>query len=199
MSYDLKNIYRPNSATPGNAGGILNRLILVKADDVETFPERDTDLVTLKENITMKSGKYMHSLYVTTKTAVPKQEKVEGANDDCGGFRVSVEFFHPGFEKPFQEFLAKFATGFNGYVIFEHAKTGRFYLIGEPGNEAVLKTSTGEWSGNMDGGTKGSTNTFEALQELPMAFYEGELALDPNETEEGAADDSGSSENEETV
>ena len=140
MAYDLKNIYRPNSATPGNAGGIRNKLILIKADDVETFPERDEDLVTITGDIELKEGKFMHTLYVTTKTAIPRQEKVAGSNDDCGGFRVSVEFFHPGFEKPFQEFLAKFATGFNGYVIFEHAKTGRMYLIGEPGNEAVLKT-----------------------------------------------------------
>lgn len=186
MAYDLKNIYRPNSATPGNAGGIRNKLILIKADDVETFPERDEDLVTITGDIELKEGKFMHTLYVTTKTAIPRQEKVEGANDDCGGFRVSVEFFHPGFEKPFQEFLAKFATGFNGYVIFEHAKTGRMYLIGEPGNEAVLKTSTGEWSGNMDGGTKGSTNTFESLQELPMAIYEGATSFDPEDTEEAA-------------
>ena len=186
MAYDLKNIYRPNSATPGNAGGIRNKLILIKADDVETFPERDEDLVTITGDIELKEGKFMHTLYVTTKTAIPRQEKVAGSNDDCGGFRVSVEFFHPGFEKPFQEFLAKFATGFNGYVIFEHAKTGRMYLIGEPGNEAVLKTSTGEWSGNMDGGTKGSTNTFESLQELPMAIYEGSTSFDPEDTEEAA-------------
>lgn len=177
--YDLKNISRPAVANPGNAGGIKSRLVILQADDVATFPARGEDLVTLADSITMKEGKYMSSLYVTTKTAIPKQEKLEGENDDCGGFRVSIEFFHPGLEKEFQEFMAKFGTGFRGYVIFEHAQSGKKYLIGEPGNEAVLKTHSFEWSGNIDGGKKGSTNTFEAVQELPMAFYEGDYAFAP--------------------
>lgn len=180
----MKNIAKPAVANPGNAGGIVNRLVIMLADDVETFPARGEDLVTLAESIAMKTGKYMHSMYVTTKTAIPKQEKLEGENDDCGGFRVSIEFFHPGFEKEFQEFLAKFGTGFRGYVIFEHGMTGKKYIIGEPGNEAVFKTHSFEWSGNIDGGKKGSTNSFEAVQELPMAFYEGEYVFDETPTVE---------------
>lgn len=190
MSYDLMNIPRPEGAMPGNAGGIKNRLIIFLDEDVEKFPDRDETLTKITEDIVLKSGKYMREMYVTARTTAPKQEKITGDNVDCGGFKVGIEFFRPGLEPKFQEFLAKFGTGFSGYVLFEDSVNKTKYLLGEPGNPATFLSSALEWGGSIDGGKKGSTNAFEANQSLPIAEYQGALTLETTSSPEVGTEES---------
>lgn len=176
--YDLTNLAKPSGATPANGGGIKNELILIHERDVQSFPERDEDLVSITENIVLVPGKFARTLYVTNKTVVPKQEKLAGENADCGGYKIGMEVFYPGMEKEILEWLAKHATDFAGYVLFRNASNRKVYLIGAPYYPASITTAVSEWGATAEN-KKGTVISIESIQNLPLAIYEGEIPLEP--------------------
>ena len=171
--YDLMDIDKPAIANPGAGGGINSIIYAVLKDDVETFPARDVDLVTISTDLVLSTGKYIHQIYATHQTIEPKETKLSGENKDCGGVEISLNFFHPGLGAAIQEFKAKHMNS-DFYLLIKNCSTGTVYLIGEPCNPAWLDAWEASWGKTVAEG-KGTTFTFKSQQSLPMAIYAGAL------------------------
>ena len=97
MSISLFDLAKPTVRNAGGCGGIKSEIILIQEADIDwdTFPQRDTDGVTMAADIAMKTGKFMHSFYMTQGTIKPSQKKLKGSNQDCGGYEIGLEGFYP--------------------------------------------------------------------------------------------------------
>src|SRR5208283_904503 len=98
MTIALFDLAKPSVRNAGGGGGIIYKNILIQEEDIDwtTFPARDVDGVTIADDIQMKTGKFMHSLYMTQGTIKPSQKKLKGSNQDCGGYEIALEGFYPG-------------------------------------------------------------------------------------------------------
>ena len=183
MSISLFDLTKPAIRNAGGGGGIKSEIILVLEVDVDwaTFPPRDIDGVTITGDIPMKTGKFMHSFYMTQGTIKPSQKKLKGSNQDCGGFEIGLEGFYPGIEKAVQKWIQNFGIDFRGLVIIQDYSLARKYLIGEPGNLVHIETIDTTWGEEIDK-DKGHKFGFLCKQGSPMAFYEGDLVIDTNPT-----------------
>ena len=63
--------------------------------------------MTITSDIPLKTGKFMHSFYMTQDTIKPSQKNLKGSNQDCGGFEIRMEGFYSGFEKAQQKWMAR--------------------------------------------------------------------------------------------
>jgi hypothetical protein len=97
MTIALFDLAKPAVRNAGGGGGIKSEIILIQEADIDwtTFPERDADGVTIADDIQLKTGKFMHSLYMTQGTIKPSQKKLKGSNQDCGGYEIGLEGFDP--------------------------------------------------------------------------------------------------------
>ncbi|NCB43569.1 MAG: hypothetical protein EOM59_13265 [Clostridia bacterium] len=185
--YDLEDITKPAGSSPGAGGGLNNEVILMLEEDVESLPERGVDLVTMTGNITMKTGKYMHSIYGTPKTLEPTLKKVKGDNSDITAFEVGLKFFHPDLAAAILSFMAKHSSS-KFYLILRNCASERMYFIGEKCNPLMLDEFESIWGKLLTEG-KGTNFTFLGQQTLPYAIYAGTLTLSE---ESGSGSPSGS-------
>jgi len=181
MAIPLFDLFKPTVRNAGGGGGIKSEIILIMENDIDwtTFPERDVDGVTITTDIPLKTGKFMHSFYMTQGTIKPSQKKLKGSNQDCGGYEIGVEGFYPGIEKAVQKWIANFGIDFKGIVIIQNCASAKRYLIGEPCNLVHIETLETTWGEEIDK-DKGHKFGFMCKQGSPMAFYEGALLMDPN-------------------
>ena len=181
MSISLFDLAKPTVRNAGGGGGIKSEIILIQEADIDwaTFPERDADGVTIAADIAMKTGKFMHSFYMTQGTIKPSQKKLKGSNQDCGGYEIGLEGFYPGIEKAVQKWIQNFGIDFKGIVIIQNCASNKRYLIGEPCNLVHIETIETTWGEEIDK-DKGHKFGFLCKQGSPMAFYEGLLVMDPN-------------------
>lgn len=93
MSVSLFDLLKPTIKNAGGGGGIKSEIIIALEEDIDmnSFPAREADGVTILTDIPMKTGKYMHTLYMTQGTIKPGQKKLKGSNNDCGGFELTLE------------------------------------------------------------------------------------------------------------
>jgi hypothetical protein len=174
--FDLKSVSKPAVVNPGGGGNLNNEIIAFLDDDVQTFPERAEDSVTVTENIVMKPGKYMHTLYSTPYKVKPIQTKVENNdNPDIQAYEVGLEFWHPGLEKAILAFQAKHSTS-KIHLIIRDCVGSKKYWLGQPCNPLYLGTAELQWEPKPSGG-RGTQLAFSGEQTLPFAVYEGELTL----------------------
>jgi hypothetical protein len=171
--YDLIDILKPNIANPGAGGGLKSIVYAVLVDDVQSFPVRGADLVTIALPFTLKAGKYAHMIYATNQTIQPKETKLNGDNKDSGGVEISLEFFHPGLSAAIQEFKAKHMNS-DFYIFIQNCAASLTYLIGEPCNPVWLDAWESTWGKTVAEG-KGTTFTFKSQQSLPMAIYSSNI------------------------
>lgn len=181
MSVSLFDLLKPTIKNAGGGGGIKSEIIIALEEDIDmnSFPAREADGVTILTDIPMKTGKYMHTLYMTQGTIKPGQKKLKGSNNDCGGFELTLEGFHPGMEKESQKWISNFGIGFKGILIIQNCASSRRYMLGEPCNMVYCETIETTWGEEIDK-DKGHKITFMCKQGTPMAIYEGAIALDPN-------------------
>ena len=181
MPVSLFDLAKPSVRNPGGGGGIKSEIILILESDIDwaTFPDRDADGVTITPDIPLKTGKFMHSFYMTQGTIKPSQKKLKGSNQDCGGFEIGLEGFYPGIEKAVQKWIQNFGIDFKGIVIIQNGTNNRNYLIGEKDNLAHIEAIDTTWGEEIDK-DKGHKFSFLCKQGSPMAFYEGALIMDPN-------------------
>ena len=175
--YDLIDIEKPALAKPGAGGGIKSILYLVAEADVELeqFPARGSDQVTITADLPLKTGKHIHRVYATEKTIEVVEKKLKGPNKDAGGFEISVKGFHPGVEKAIQEFKAKHSDGsFFLFIKVRVAGAWRVYLIGLPYNSVTLDDFETKFGKDASEG-RGTDLMFLCQQIEPMAIYEGQL------------------------
>lgn len=176
MGYGLFNVPKPEGQNPGAGGGIKTEIYICLEDDVDTFPTRGSDLITISSDILMKAGKYWHLLYGTDKTIEPSEKKLPGPNEDSGGWELTLKLFHPGIYAKIQEFKAKHAFE-RFYIIIRNCQTNTMFLIGEPCNPVSMNAVETKWGKTMAEG-KGNDFTFISQQSLPMAIYSGTVTLD---------------------
>lgn len=169
--YDLMSINKPTGKNPGAGGGLKSVVYALLVDDIDTWPDRETDLVTILTDVTLKAGKYIHEIYATSQTIEPVEKKLAGENKDSGGVQIDVKFFHPGLDAAIQEFKAKHST--SEFILFiRNCAEDKIYVIGEPCNPAWMEEWEATWGKSVEEG-KGSTFTFVSKQSLPMAIYAG--------------------------
>ena len=67
MTIALFDLAKPTVRNAGGGGGIKSEIILIQEADIDwaTFPARDTDGVTIADDIQLLTGKFMHSFYMT--------------------------------------------------------------------------------------------------------------------------------------
>ena len=166
---DLFDIKRPDENLPGNGGGFSYEIILVKEEDVATFPSRAADLVTVSSNIQLKTGKYSKVFYFTQETISLKQKKLPGDNTDSGAWECSLEGSHPGISTLILKFNAMFGFSFRGYVFVKDLIKNITYFIGEPGNPVTIADSDFNWNNK----SKGSKFQFKSEQSSVIGIYSG--------------------------
>lgn len=176
MAYEIENIAKPAAANAGAGGGMNNEIIMLKADDVATMPDRGEDNITITADIVMKATKYMRTIYSTPETIEPTFKKVEGDNKDVTAYEVGLKFQHPGLEKAILQFMAQHAST-KFFMILRNCALSKMYLFGEPCNELLMNEVEGKWGKTVKEG-KYLTFNFGTTQSLPVAIYEGALALD---------------------
>jgi hypothetical protein len=179
--YDLTDIDKSSVPNPGAGGGIKSVIYAILEDDVDidSFPSRGDDLVTITADIPLKAGKYIHQIYATEDTIEPLEKLLQGPNRDANSFEITLNFFHPDLAKAIQEFKAKHISS-RFFLLFKLCVLDRVYLIGEPCNTAYITLSDATLGKNSKEG-RGTNFTFVAQQSLPMAFYEGTLGpLEPD-------------------
>jgi hypothetical protein len=137
--------------------------------------------VTNVDDIQPLTGKFMHSFYMTQGTIKPSQKKLKGSNQDCGGFELGQEGFYLGIGKAVQKWIHNFGIDFKGLLIIQNGTNNRKYLLGEKDNLVYLETIDTTWGEEIDK-DKGHKFGFLCKQGSPMAFYEGDLLMDPNPT-----------------
>ena len=184
----LKSIKRPVTHSPGSGGGINNEVIAVLVSDIDLsqFPARGSDGVTITDNIIMKSGKYMRVLYSTPKKLKPIQNKVDtDDNPDILAFEVGIEYWYPGLSKAILEFQAQHGHS-QMLLILRECATNTKYLLGEPCSALHMRESELQWEPTPSGG-RGTQFGIKGEQGLPYAIYEGQLFLDPADSDESGS------------
>jgi hypothetical protein len=186
MGFELTNLPKSSKSNVAAGGGMDNEIILIKADDVSSFPDRATeDDTVISENITMKTGKYMHKIYFTPGTIEPTFKKIEGDNQDIIAWETGIKGFHPGLEKSLLKFLNQHAaTEF--YLILRNTSASLVYLLGEPGNPLSMKEGEALWGAKAESG-KGYNMTLSNSQSKGPAIYEGELTFDESSSSASAS------------
>jgi hypothetical protein len=175
MSYDLIDVTKPSAGNAAAGGGYKYNLVIMLADDVDVdnFPSRGVDLVSIAGDITMKAGKTMHTFYTTPETAKWTGKMV--GERDAKGYEFELEAFHPGLNSEIEEWKAKNANE-NFFIILEECASGTKRLFGSPCSPCTLTAADSE-SGAKAADKKGTTLKFGYSDSLPPAFYAGALDM----------------------
>lgn len=150
-----------------NIGGLSTRVYFVPTVGVESWPEYDDDGVTLRGDITLKSGAKFIDIYTTYKTAALT---AEAAGDIDGKVsKLSGEFFHPGNNTEAAQF-ARAVQNTPGILIFVDGE-GRNIVVGSVVHPAILAVSHN--TGKTPEDRRGFTFKFEAYSTRHITFYTG--------------------------
>ena len=176
FSASLLDIGKPLTANAGAGGGLNNEVIIFLEDDVQTFPPRGADSVTIATDFVMKAGKYMRVLYSTPETIEPIQKKIKGDNIDITAWEVGLNFFHPGLEASILQFMAEH-SGSKFHFILRNCAADKMYYLGEKCNPILMDEAESKWGKKVEEG-KGTTFNFLGHQSMPYAIYTGLLTLE---------------------
>jgi hypothetical protein len=171
---NLLDIQKP-AGNAGAGGGLHNEIIAFLEDDVQTWPERGSDKITITGNFAMKPGKYMRVLYSTPETLEPIIKKLKGENIDISAYEVGVKYFFPGLGAAILQFMAEHGSS-KIHLILRNCAGDIMYYLGEKCNPLLMDEAEGKWGAKVVDG-KGITFTLLGQQSLPPAIYEGSLTL----------------------
>ena len=171
--YVKASVARPEGQ-PGRGLNPKDRLVVIDVDDIDVFPARGDDGVTISTDITMKQGKFGVGIYLTPGTANVTSNSEGDA--DAEGFKPSVQISHPGNKAEIRAFKQNW-LGKNCIVILEYCD-GTKDLIGSPCNPCKLAV---EYNGTNE--ANANQLTFEQVSKGDdIAIYAGAVT-----TDEGAA------------
>lgn len=179
LSVALLDLARPAGNNVGGGGGIDSEIILIPVENIDmtNFPSRSANGGSITGDIPLKAGKYMHRFYATQETLKPNMKKIKGSNKDSGGYEVSIEGFHPGWEQAILDWIASYGFSFQGFVIVQNCANSKRYLMGEPCNLITIDSIESSWGESVDK-DKGSKVIFLGKQSQPVAIYSGVILYD---------------------
>lgn len=180
LRIDLFDLARPTGSNPGAGGGLDSEIILIHSIDIDwtTYPDRETDNVTIASDIPLKAGKYMHRFYMTPDVIEPYFKKIKGGNKDSGGYECGVKGFFPGIDLAVLKWIANFGYQFEGLVIIQNCANSQKYIIGEPCNLVYCDNIESVWGSTVEK-EKGNNFDFKAKQKNPLGIYSGAIYYDP--------------------
>lgn len=155
-----------SGTNPGSGGDKKDKIIIIDQDDILTHPERDSKGIVINDNIVLKPGAYMITIYATAPTIKATSDS-EG-DPDGKLFTQSVAFEHPGDSVEIREFKANWINR-NCQIIIERCTTGKKQLYGA--EEAPLQMTTKK---EDDKDKNKNTFEFKSLLKGPeVAEYNG--------------------------
>lgn len=180
LKISLFDLARPTGSNPGAGGGLDSEIILIHAEDIDwdQYPSRESDGVTIQDDIVLKNGKYMHRFYMTPDVIEPYMKKIKGGNKDSGGYECGVKGFFPGIELAVLKWIANFGYQFEGIVIVQNCANTTKFVIGEPCNLVYCDDIQSTWGSTVDK-EKGNNFDFKSKQKNPLGIYAGFVAYDP--------------------
>ena len=165
MTYVKVNVAKPGD-NKGVGGDKKDKVIIFDWDDVLTNPSRDAGGIVITDNLVMKPGAYMITLYAT-QSSIKASADSEG-DPDAKGIMQSVEFEHPGDSVEIREFRANWMNKNIGIVV-ERCSSTMKSLYGTPCSplQMVFKAED-------DKDKNKTTFTFKSTQKGPdIADYRG--------------------------
>ena len=175
FSASLMDIQKP-AGNAGAGGGLHNEIIAFLEDEVETWPARGADNITITESFVMKAGKFMRTIYSTPETLEPMVKKLKGENIDISAYEVGAKFFHPGLGVAILQFMADHGSS-KIHLILRNCAGDAMYYLGEKCNPLLMDEAEGKWGKKVVDG-KGITFTLLGQQSLPPAIYQGNLIME---------------------
>lgn len=176
--YNYKNIGKSVSSP-----GIASTLYIIPVSNVDTFGGINTlastaqgATVIIDEDHVPVVGEGFITMYSTQKFSDMIGESF--GETDSRALKIKVNAFSPGLTPAQSEFV-KNALNEEGFIILvkdADCTTGTVYQIGTHCSPAELMPSFE--TGNKDGGKKGWTMVFEAIQGSQL-FYTGDIPLKP--------------------
>lgn len=178
MTLTLESINWPDGQD--NIGGIETKVYWAPLADVCQLPEpKDldaassfSDLVTISTDITFKSGKGWHEMYITPDTGSVNDESV--GEVDGKSFKNKFVGFHPGTRAEMLGW-ARWANNTNLVFLVPEAD-GQVRLLGSkqfPAKVEVMNPSTGE----ATEARKGTQMEFSCPRVSPAPIYSGAIDL----------------------
>lgn len=165
-----------------NTAGIQQAVYYAPLDDIATLPEPQVDvsnasgefeqLVTISDNIIMKSGKVFRKMYVTLKNGSLKCETV--GELDGKSYKNTLEFFHPG-SKPQVLGFSQWAKNSSLIFLIPEAD-GQVRILGHKGYPAKLVNAPHD-TGTKPEDTKGFKFSFESYRKGPAPVFTGQVQL----------------------
>ena len=173
-AYSKASVDRP-AGMPGAGLHPKNALILIDADDIETFPVREEDGVNYPSSggdISMATGKKAIAIYFTPGTC--QVESNSEGDADAEGFRPSIQLNHPGNSEAVRKFKANW-IGKNIIALMTYCDSTVVDIFGTPCNPMRLQA-------NYSGSRESNSNqlTFQQVDKgLDIGIYKGTIpALD---------------------
>ena len=159
------------SDNSGLGGNKKAELILTDCEDVLTFPSRDEKGIVITDNVVMKPGKYMISLYVTQSTI---KAGADAAGDpDAKGIEQSIEAEHPGDAVALREFRTNWQNK-NMLIFIRKCGSNKTNMYGDECSPMQLVFKSED-----DKDKNKTTFTFKSLQKGPdVADYQGTFTFD---------------------
>jgi len=116
-----------SGSNPGTGGNKKDKIIIIDVDDILTHPARDSKGIVINDNIVLKQGAYMITIYATASTIKTSSDS-EG-DPDGKLFTQGVSFDHPGDSVEIREFKANWINR-NCEIIIERCATSEKQLYG---------------------------------------------------------------------
>ena len=175
MCVDLKNLSATTNNCGGNLGGLLSKIFVAKADDIESIPEPAASPANQKviaADIVMKTGKVFREWNFQKDTGKADSNSV--GNTGSKSFEDFVEGIMPRQARDVMEQL--FHNINTEFVVIARTRNGDNILIGDLDNPAYfeeVKATTG---------LKGSDPAnvmfkFKAESKNGYKFYDGAILL----------------------
>lgn len=171
MTYVKVNVLKPTAASPGNGGGLKDKITVFDWNDVTSGYGRDAAGIVMAGPLVFSAGAYAIQLYATQDTIKASAES--SGDTDAEGVMQTVEFNHPGNLKEIREFLANWLGRSIGIAV-EKCVDGSITLYGSPCAPLRLAHKN-EW----DKDKNVATLTFKSAQKGPLfADYQSTITLD---------------------
>jgi hypothetical protein len=178
MAYDYKNIGKSPSSP-----GIASTIYIIPVSEIATFgvlnsgnsTAQGASVIVDTDHVPVATKGFIE-MYSTQKFSEMKGETT--GETDSHSMKIKVSAFSPGLSEAQSEFQ-KNALNEEGFIILvkdADCSTGKVYQVGTHCSPAEIMGSFE--SGNKDGGKKGWTFEFEAVNPFLM-YYSGDITLKP--------------------
>lgn len=157
---------------PGAGGDKNEKIVLVDADDILTWPSRDSKGVVINDNYVLKDNAYMIELYV--KTSATKVNSSTEGEQDAEGFMHQLDVEHPGNSQEIREFKQNWLSR-NIIAFVQHCSNSKKDVLGT--KCAPLRMQI-KWDDDKDKNTNAFTFKSALKSPYDIGDYRGTLTFD---------------------